>query len=176
LPWPACRASAAAFALMLASSVALSVSRSSDAVAGRLGTEDREEYLMQNDPTYAAAGVANRLLRSGDHLLSQERQTFYFNCRVTCADADECRLAGRADRAANRAAAAPRRVYAPSPGRRRSQAVVRRFADADRVSVSHVRRATRPIASWRCDERLSFLDSASEKSYNVITLSVWRDP
>ncbi len=82
-PQPARRTATTAFALMLACNTAMSLVRSPDALPVALGLEDREEYLLRSEPTYRAAAVANRVLRSNAHILSQERQAFYFDCRVT---------------------------------------------------------------------------------------------
>lgn len=48
-----------------------------------LGWQDREAYLMEHEPSYTAAVVANRLLRDGDRILSQDHRTFYFDVPVT---------------------------------------------------------------------------------------------
>jgi len=82
-PRPARWAAAAAFAMMIAGSTAASLTRSPDALRVALGLEDREEYLLQHEPTYLAAAIANRLLRTNSRLLSQERRAFYFDCPVT---------------------------------------------------------------------------------------------
>ncbi len=74
----------AAFAVLIACSMAVSLVRSRDALEVALGLEDREEYLLRREPTYVAATIANHVLRTNARLLSQERQAFYFDCPVTC--------------------------------------------------------------------------------------------
>ena len=76
------RIAAAALAVAVASSVALSLLRSPDALAVALGLEGRDEYLLRHEPTYVAATIANHVLPDA-RLLSQERQAFYFDCSVT---------------------------------------------------------------------------------------------
>jgi hypothetical protein len=68
---------------MLACSMAVSLVRSPEAFVVAIGLEAREDYLLRHEPTYSAAAVANQLLRADAHILSQDRQSFYFNCRVT---------------------------------------------------------------------------------------------
>jgi len=46
------------------------------------GLESREDYLMRNEPTFAAATVANSLMGGEGRLLSQEYRAYYFNCEV----------------------------------------------------------------------------------------------
>ncbi len=82
-PRAACWAAAAALASLAVCDMALPLVQFSNNVPLALGFEDREEFLLQREPTYRAATVANRILRPNDHILSQERQSFYFNCRVT---------------------------------------------------------------------------------------------
>ena len=82
-PRPARWVAAAAFAVMIACSMAVSLARSPDTLRVALGLEDREEYLLRHEPTYLAAAIANRLLRTNARLLSEERQAFYFDCPVT---------------------------------------------------------------------------------------------
>ncbi len=82
-PRPARWVAAAAFAVMIACSTAVSLTRSPDTLRVALGLEDREEYLLRHEPTYLAAAIANRLLRTNSRLLSQERRAFYFDCPVT---------------------------------------------------------------------------------------------
>lgn len=48
-----------------------------------VGWQEREAYLLEHEPTYTAALVANRLLGAGDRILSQELRTFYFDAPVT---------------------------------------------------------------------------------------------
>ena len=74
---------AAAFAVTIASSLAVSLARSPDTLAVAVGLEDREDYLLRHEPTYVAATIANHVLRSNARLLSEERQAFYFDCPVT---------------------------------------------------------------------------------------------
>jgi hypothetical protein len=45
--------------------------------------ETREDYLRRWEPTWPAADVLNQMARPGTRLLSQEDNTFYFNCPVT---------------------------------------------------------------------------------------------
>jgi hypothetical protein len=77
------RIAAAALAVAIASSIALSLLRLPDALAVALGLEERDEYLLRHEPTFVAATIANHALRSDARLLSQERQAFYFDCPVT---------------------------------------------------------------------------------------------
>jgi hypothetical protein len=72
-----------ALALALACNLALSLVHWPKSLAVALGLEDREAYLLQHDPTYRAAMMANRVLRSDSHILSQEPRAFYFDCHVT---------------------------------------------------------------------------------------------
>ncbi|MBU4270805.1 MAG: glycosyltransferase family 39 protein [Planctomycetes bacterium] len=88
-PAGARRAAVAALALMLAVGAAKSLVRSSDVLRVSLGMEDRESYLVRREPTYTAAVAANHLLRPDARLLSQDRCTFYFDCRTTWTGADE---------------------------------------------------------------------------------------
>lgn len=80
---------ALAFAWIIASSAAPLAMRSPDTLWVALGFSDRDAYLLQHDPTYRAALIANRVLRPDAHVLSQDRRTFYFGCRVTWQDADQ---------------------------------------------------------------------------------------
>lgn len=80
---PARLLAAAAFGLMLACNITMSLVRSPEAFLVALGVEAREDYLLRHEPTYSAAAVANHLLRADAHILSQDRQSFYFDCRVT---------------------------------------------------------------------------------------------
>lgn len=48
-----------------------------------LGWQDHEAYLMEHEPSYTVALVANRLLGKGDRILSQDHRTFYFDVPVT---------------------------------------------------------------------------------------------
>lgn len=82
-PRSARRLAAVAFGLMLACNMAMSLVRSPEAFLVAFGLETREDYLLRHEPTYSAAAVANHLLRADAHILSQEPQSFYFNCRVT---------------------------------------------------------------------------------------------
>ena len=82
-PRPARAGAAAAVAVMLAGHLAVSLVRSPEALGVALGLEDREDYLLRHEPTYLAATLANHLLRSNGHLLSQEPGSFYFDCPVT---------------------------------------------------------------------------------------------
>ena len=52
-----------------------------------LGAETRQQYLLDREPTYKAASLLNQLGAPHAHLLSQDAGGFYFNCRVTPADA-----------------------------------------------------------------------------------------
>ncbi len=88
-PAGARRAAVAALTLMLAVGAAKSLVRSSDVLRVSLGMEDRESYLARREPTYPAAVAANHLLRPDAHLLSQDRCTFYFDCRTTWTGADD---------------------------------------------------------------------------------------
>jgi hypothetical protein len=72
----------AALLSALACNTVLSLERLPNTLSVALGLEDRKEYLLQHEPTYRAAAVANRMLRSNDRILSQEPGTFYFDCRV----------------------------------------------------------------------------------------------
>jgi hypothetical protein len=47
------------------------------------GWESKEQFLLRKEPSYAAASLANDLLGSDAHVLSQEHRAFYFQCRVT---------------------------------------------------------------------------------------------
>jgi hypothetical protein len=48
-----------------------------------VGLEDREDYLLRNEPAYRAAAVANALIKPHERMLSQDYRAFYFNNRVT---------------------------------------------------------------------------------------------
>jgi hypothetical protein len=74
---------AGTFAVVLIAFAAVPLARSRDQLAVAIGLEDREDYLIDHEPTYPAAAVANALLDPDDHLLSQDYRAFYFNCRVT---------------------------------------------------------------------------------------------
>ncbi len=74
---------AASLAVLMLCDMALPIVKMWDVAPLALGYDDREEFLLQREPTYRAAAVANRILRPDDHILSQERPSFYFNCRVT---------------------------------------------------------------------------------------------
>jgi hypothetical protein len=82
-PPTARRLATAVFAVMALCSTAMSLVRSADAWPVAVGFEDREDYLFRHEPTYRAAAVANQMCPNA-RLLSQERGSFYFDCRVTC--------------------------------------------------------------------------------------------
>ena len=75
--------SAAAFAVMLVCLTAVPLVRLRAVLPVAVGLEDREQYLVDREPAYSAAAVANQMLRPDAHILSQEERTFYFDRRVT---------------------------------------------------------------------------------------------
>ncbi|MHC4180123.1 MAG: phospholipid carrier-dependent glycosyltransferase, partial [Planctomycetota bacterium] len=76
-------ASAATFVGVLLAMTAVALARSRDQMAVAVGLEDRQHYLLRQEPTYRAAEIFNVLASPGDHLLSQDYRAFYFNGRVT---------------------------------------------------------------------------------------------
>lgn len=48
-----------------------------------IGWEQREEYLRRHVPSYSAAAVANRVIRTDSRLLSEDPCGLYFECPVT---------------------------------------------------------------------------------------------
>ena len=56
--------------------------RARDKVPVALGWETREAYLLRNEPTYAAAAVANVMMSETDQILTQDYRGFYFRCPV----------------------------------------------------------------------------------------------
>jgi len=79
---PRCLATAS-FTLVLIAMAAVPLVRARKHVAVAVGIEDREQYLLREEPTYRAAAVANVLLQPDDHILSQDYRAFYFDHRVT---------------------------------------------------------------------------------------------
>jgi hypothetical protein len=75
-------AATAALLLAFACNAMLSLEWRSNALSVALGLEDRNDYLLQHEPTYRAAAIANRMLRADDRVLCPETGTFYFDCRV----------------------------------------------------------------------------------------------
>jgi len=87
-PRAARRVAVASLAVMLTCGLAKAVVRPPETWRVALGLENREDYLSRCEPTYPAAVMANRLLRPGDRILSQERRLFYFDCPATYENAD----------------------------------------------------------------------------------------
>jgi hypothetical protein len=56
----------------------VSLERSLDRAAVALGWQTRSQFLQEHEPTYAAAEAANRWLRPGDRILSQDYRALYF--------------------------------------------------------------------------------------------------
>jgi len=73
----------ATFAGTLAVYCTVAVARSADKLAVAVGWEDRDSYLDRQEPSYGATRIANILTDPGDHILSQDYRTFYFDRRVT---------------------------------------------------------------------------------------------
>ena len=82
-PAAARRVAAAAFVCALAAMTVVPLRRGREHFQVALGVEDRESYLVGQEPTYRAAVVANALAGPEGHLLTQDYRSFYFNCRVT---------------------------------------------------------------------------------------------
>jgi hypothetical protein len=57
----------------------VAVVRSGDRLSVAVGWESRREWLLRNEPSYAAAETANRLLPGNAKILSQDFRSFYFN-------------------------------------------------------------------------------------------------
>jgi hypothetical protein len=57
--------------------------RSCDRAAVAVGWQTRSQFLRDREPTYALAEAANRMLASGDRILSQEYRALYFDAPVT---------------------------------------------------------------------------------------------
>jgi hypothetical protein len=72
-----------AFLGLILFSAAIPLVRSRDQLAVAFGRESREDYLLRCEPTYAAAMVANHLLRPDANILSQEHRAFYFDRPMT---------------------------------------------------------------------------------------------
>jgi hypothetical protein len=83
--WPARPRGAAAcvFAGVALLGTLVSLNRSWPRVEVAIGRQTREAFLLQHEPTYAAALAANRALNGQSRILSQEYRTFYFNAPVT---------------------------------------------------------------------------------------------
>lgn len=69
-----------AASLMLAAGVPLLHAGNKLPVA--IGLQNRDDYLLRSEPTYAAAEVANCVLPKNARLLSQDYRAFYFDCAV----------------------------------------------------------------------------------------------
>jgi len=82
-PRPAYWIAAVSLAILAICDLTLPFAKTYDVAPLALGFADREEFLLQREPTYRAAAVANRILRPNDHILSQAPPSFFFNCRVT---------------------------------------------------------------------------------------------
>ena len=82
-PASARRVAAASFTVVLIAMAAVPLVRARKHLAVAVGIEDREHYLVREEPTYRAAAVANVLLGPDDHILSQDYRAFYFDRRVT---------------------------------------------------------------------------------------------
>ena len=78
-------AGAALGLVLLACSGAAAV-RCRDRLAVACGWENRDTYLLHQEPTWQAARILNQLVRPDDHILSQDYRAFYFNCRLTRED------------------------------------------------------------------------------------------
>lgn len=76
----------AAMAGLVAVSTLVSLGRCREQLAVALGQETREQYLARHEPTWAAAEVSNLMYRREAHLLSEDPNAFWFNCRVTSED------------------------------------------------------------------------------------------
>ncbi len=63
----------------LAVIAALAILRCGDKLWVAVGGESRHEWLLRNEPSFAAAEMANRLLPAGAKILSQDYRTFYFD-------------------------------------------------------------------------------------------------
>ena len=72
-----------ALATLAVSAAAVAINVPRDRLAVAVGLEDRDGYLVRHAPTYPAAAVANAILKTGAHLLSEDDCTFHFDCRVT---------------------------------------------------------------------------------------------
>ncbi|HEX2518673.1 MAG TPA: phospholipid carrier-dependent glycosyltransferase [Castellaniella sp.] len=76
-------ATACVFAGVALLGCVVSLARSWDRVEVVAGWQSRSQFLHDREPTYAAAEAANRLLRPGDHILSQDYRALYFEHRLT---------------------------------------------------------------------------------------------
>ena len=61
----------------------VAVERTFDRLAVASGWESRKDYLHREEPSYAAADVANIVVGPDAHILSQDSRAFYFDCRVS---------------------------------------------------------------------------------------------
>jgi hypothetical protein len=93
-PRPVLQVVAVAFVVIAATIVMTPLVHSYDAVRIALGFEDRENYLLEHEPTYRAAVVANEMLASDAHILSQDANTLYFNRPVMFEEAFHQRIGG----------------------------------------------------------------------------------
>ena len=57
--------------------------RTTDRLAVVTGWESRDDYLFREEPSYAAADVANVIFGTDAHILSQDSRAYYFDCRIT---------------------------------------------------------------------------------------------
>jgi hypothetical protein len=57
--------------------------RSLPRAAVAAGWQTRQAFLLEHEPSYAASLAANRMLKPGDRILSQDYRTFYFDAPVT---------------------------------------------------------------------------------------------
>ncbi len=77
--WTAC----CVFAGVAALGAATAANRTWSRLEVSLGLQTRDDYLLEHEPTYSAALVANRLRQPGEQILSQDYRTFYFDAPVT---------------------------------------------------------------------------------------------
>lgn len=145
------------------------------------GWQSRQQYLLQREPTYAAALMANSLTQSGDRLLSQDYRGFYFDMpvvresayrRLTAYDRD--RVAGRAVTSQLRAAGFSHVLLADSAGSRgiRYEPTLSRLIDAELASEAKALTSlasTFPQPACLADYRFVDADGAKRR-YRLIQL------
>jgi len=73
----------AAFAVAILAMAVVPLRRARSKLAVAVGLQQRADYLLEHEPTWKAAAVANETLPPDAHILSQDHRQFYFNCRTT---------------------------------------------------------------------------------------------
>lgn len=80
--WPR-RAAWALLALVVAVDAVGPVRRAGGNVAVACGWQSRSDFLLQHEPTYRAACVANAILSDEARILTQDYRAFYFDAQMT---------------------------------------------------------------------------------------------